>query len=260
MSNTFQAENVHCVLTPRTRNPSCALSLSRWWKISGQFNFSVRSCSHRTRKQICRQICAQALWYCVQPGVNTPIDHNVFQICIHLLWGALRPVWTGPWDFAFWVERTSWSKQMLLNLHKKSWSDDWHWVYLFIKRAVQRPGRAQSWLVYGRVGQGARNGPALTTTSGTRTTDNSMAISSLSPTGPLCFQLLSKLSPLPPSKSYLAFLPCLILVKWAEKSRVWVQSQQCNKSCFTPVQLAASLSARQQRWTKAPDLLSILLW
>ena len=57
-------------------------------------NFRPRS--HRTRNQVCTQICMQTLWCCLQAVWTLPLTTMCSKICVCLLWGALRPVWTGP--------------------------------------------------------------------------------------------------------------------------------------------------------------------
>ncbi len=66
----------------------------------------LRALSHRTRKQICMQIClqTQTLWCCLQAVWTLPLTIMCSKICMRVLRGALRPVWTGP------------KKETLLNL------------------------------------------------------------------------------------------------------------------------------------------------
>ncbi len=42
----------------------------------------LRPSSHRTRKQVCTQICTQILWSCRQCCVNTPIGNNMFHFLL----------------------------------------------------------------------------------------------------------------------------------------------------------------------------------
>ncbi len=61
--------------------------------------WTLRPCSHRTRKQICMQICVQTLWCCLQPVWTLALTTVCPINCLRLLQGAPRPVWTGPKRF-----------------------------------------------------------------------------------------------------------------------------------------------------------------
>ena len=52
--------------------------------------------SHRTRKQLCTQLCMQTLCCCLQSLWTLPLTIMCSKICICLLRGVPRPVWTGP--------------------------------------------------------------------------------------------------------------------------------------------------------------------
>ncbi len=54
--------------------------------------------SHRTRKQICAQICVQTLWCCLQPVWTLLFTAVCSIICMRGLQGAPCPVWTAPRD------------------------------------------------------------------------------------------------------------------------------------------------------------------
>ena len=45
----------------------------------------LRPHSHRTRKQICTQICVQTLWCCLQPVWTLPLTAVCSLICMHML-------------------------------------------------------------------------------------------------------------------------------------------------------------------------------
>ncbi len=68
---------------------------SHWTQFPVAFP-SLTPHSHRTRQQICRQICMQTLWCCLQPMWILPFTAVCPIICVCLLWGAPRPVWTRP--------------------------------------------------------------------------------------------------------------------------------------------------------------------
>ncbi len=64
--------------------------------LSNKNKVSVRPRSHRMRKHICVQICMQIFWCCLQSVWTLPLTAVYSIICMPLLRGALRPVWTGP--------------------------------------------------------------------------------------------------------------------------------------------------------------------
>ncbi len=80
--------------------------LSAGWGELTDRRHTLRPRSHRTQRHVCAQICVQTLRCCFSSCVNTPMTTMWSKICVRVLQGAPRPVWTGnafltlmnPWD------------------------------------------------------------------------------------------------------------------------------------------------------------------